>query len=274
MKRAGFRPCYCELDAVTKDPALLDRGEFVAVAGGDGAIRQAALLALGRGHALAPLPLGTANNIVRSFNLPHDLEEIVDGWHHARYRRFDVGVAKGPWGRRHFIEGVGVGLIGRSIAVIDDIDDTAAYEYKKAKHKLHRDICVTAALAHEMQPLAARLSFDRHVVADDFILLEILNIRRAGPGIELAPKASPSDGRLDIVAVTARQRRWLLHALKARLSETTHGRDLTTRRARRLNLTLTPACTIRIDDTTLHAPAGTRVSISLKTGALSFVLPG
>lgn len=274
VKRAGFRPTYCELNEALEDPAQMDAGEFVIVAGGDGAVRSVALASLGRGRALAPLPLGTANNILRSFNLPPEPEEIVDGWRHARHRPFDVGLAAGPWGKRHFIEGVGIGLIGRSIGVIEDIDEVAVYEYKKARHKLHRDICVTAALAHEMKPITAKVSFDNRHFPDDYLLLEILNIRRAGPGVELAPHASPSDGRFDIVSVTARQRGRLLYALKSSLAETERLSGLNTRRAQRVSLRLHSRCDIRIDDTTIDIPADTTVKITLKPGALQFVLPG
>src|SRR5688500_13349137 len=144
VRRAGFKPRYFPLDRALENPKLLERGEFVIVAGGDGAIRKAALALIGRDRPLAPLPLGTANNIVRSFELPVRPEEIIDGWRHPQRRPFDIGVIEGPWGKRHFIEGVGIGLISRSIAVLDEIDDEATYELKKAKHKLHRDICVTA----------------------------------------------------------------------------------------------------------------------------------
>ena len=275
VRRAGYKPRYFPIKLALNEPKLLERGEFVIVAGGDGAIRKAALalLVAGSDRAIAPLPLGTANNIVRSFGLPLKPEEIVQGWEGGTRRRFDVGVIEGPWGRRHFIEGVGVGLISRSIAVIEAIDDIAAYELKKPKHKLHRDICVAAALVHEMQPLHARLTFDGRDASDEFLLLEVLNIRRAGPGVELAPQASPSDGRLDVVSATARQRSRLWKTFKARLKDSENGHTLTTRRARQVELRVDEACEMRIDDGTISVPAGTAVSIRIKPQALEFVLP-
>src|SRR5688500_13926950 len=68
VRRAGFEPRYFPLNRALDEPKLLDRGEFVIVAGGDGAIRRAGLAMIGRDRALAPLPLGTANNIIRSFD--------------------------------------------------------------------------------------------------------------------------------------------------------------------------------------------------------------
>lgn len=274
ISRAGFRPRYHPLKLALEQPSLLARGEFVIVAGGDGAIRKAVMAMLGRARPIAPLPLGTANNIVRTFGLPLKPEDIVDGWRNARHRPFDVGVIEGPWGKRHFIEGVGIGLISRSIEVIDRIDDLAAYELKKPKHKLHRDICVAAALAHEMQPLHAQLTLDGRDVSGHFLLLEILNIRRAGPGIELAPQASPSDGRFDVVSAKAQQRERLWKTLKARLKDEKNGHSLTTRRARKVQLALSESCEMRIDDGTVTLEADSPVSISIKPGELEFVLPG
>ena len=273
VRRAGFEPKYFPLRRALDEPKLLDRGEFVIVAGGDGAVRKAALALIGRDRPLAPLPLGTANNIVRSFELPLRPEEIVEGWRRPRRRPFDVGVIAGPWGKRPFIEGVGVGLISRSISVLDEIDQEAVYEFKKSEHKLHRDICVTAALAREMCALPAELTLDGRPISGEFLLLEVLNIRRAGAGVELAPRANPSDGRFDVVSATAAQRRSLLRTLKARLSDKKGVSSMTVRRARHVQLALHAECEMRIDDDTVTVDADTKVEITMKPGELEFLLP-
>jgi diacylglycerol kinase family enzyme len=273
VRRAGFNPLYFPLRRALDEPELFDRGEFVIVAGGDGAIQKIALAMVGHDKPIAPLPLGTANNIVRSFGLPARPEDIIRGWRKPRRRPFDVGVITGPWGKRHFIEGIGVGLISRSIAVLGEIDAESAYELKKPAHKLHRDICVAAALAREMQGIPARLAYDGRVLNENFLLVEVLNIRRAGPGVELAAHASPSDGRFDIVSATAAQRPRLLKTLKARLADKPPHRSMTTRRARHVRLRVHVACEMRIDDDTVAVPADTEMDITIKPGALEFLLP-
>src|SRR5688500_10689660 len=80
VRRSGFEPRYFPLQRALQEPKLLERGEFVIVAGGDGAIRKVAMAMIGRPTPLAPLPLGTANNIVRSFGLPVRPKDIVRGW--------------------------------------------------------------------------------------------------------------------------------------------------------------------------------------------------
>src|SRR5690606_29073409 len=134
----------------------------------------------------------------------------VKGWQRCQRRKFDVGIVRGPWGTRRFIEGVGFGLIGRVIEVLERIDAVAAAELKRAAHRLYRDACVATALAETMNPISACVSLDGRDVAGDFLLVEILNIRRAGPAVELAPHSRPSDGRFDVALVSGRQRARLL----------------------------------------------------------------
>lgn len=274
VRDAGYRPHYYPLRRALNEPKLLERGEFVVVAGGDGAIRRVSLALLGRHRPLAPLPLGTANNIVRSFGLHSEPEDIVAGWRRPVLRPFDVGVIAGPWGKRHFVEGVGVGLVSRSIAVIDYIDDVASYALRKSKHKLHRDLCVFAALAHELDPVPASVELDGRTITDDFLLLEVLNIRRAGPGLELASHATPSDGRFDVVTATELQRPRLLRTLEARLNDQSRKDPLTTRRARHVRLKVNHSCDLRIDDGTERLAADSEIEITLLAAALEFILPG
>src|SRR4051812_42199224 len=98
VSRAGFKPKYYPLKFALARPKLLEDGEFVIVAGGDGAIRKVALALLDRNRPIAPLPLGTANNIVRSYGLSLKPEKIIEGWKKPVRRRFDIGVIEGPWG--------------------------------------------------------------------------------------------------------------------------------------------------------------------------------
>lgn len=273
LRREGFNPTYHPIKQALARPELMEAGEFVVVAGGDGAVRKVSLALIGRKRPIAPLPLGTANNICRSLGLRPKIEKIVAGWRKPRRVKFDVGVAAGPWGHRHFVEGVGVGLIGRIIAVLTEVDEVSVHEWKNARHKLHRDACVAAVIAHEMQPLPVELTLDGRDAANDFLLVEVLNIRQAGPAIQLAPDARPSDGRFDVVTVTAGQRGRLLHTLKARLADAEHIRNLTTRHARTVKLRCKRDCEIRIDDGTVALPANESVTLTVEKDAVEFLLP-
>lgn len=274
VREAGLRPTYRQLSDALKRPELMDEGEFVIVAGGDGAIRKVVLASLGHHRLIAPLAVGTANNIARSLGIRDKPGRTLARL--ARKRRrvpFDLGVVTGPWGRRHFVEGLGLGLISRTITVLDEIDEISAREFKQAKHKLHRDACVVAALAHELEALPVKLEADGHDLSAAFLLLEILNIRRAGPAVELSPHAEPSDGRFDLVTVTESQRGRLWRALAARLAETSPAR-LPRRHARTIRLTPRRACELRIDDGCVALKAGKRIDITIDAAAVDFLVPG
>jgi diacylglycerol kinase family enzyme len=273
VRAAGFKPRYFELREALGKPSLLEKGKFVIVAGGDGSIRKAAIRLMGRKVALAPLPLGTANNIARSLGLPRDPEKIAAGWDKPRRRLLDMGVATGPWGSRYFIEGMGLGLISGMMDVLAMIEDASAMSLKKARYRLHRAACVAAALAHVMPPFRSRLALDGVDVSGEFLVLEILNIRHAGPALELAPNANPSDRHFDIVAVTAHQRRRLIAAIDDRLAEVDAPRNLATRRARKVRFTPAEKCELRIDDANVTLPAGATVEVTMQPRAVEFLLP-
>lgn len=273
MRAAGYRPVHFELKSALKTPEVLNIGDFVAVAGGDGSIRHTALHLLHRGRPIAPLPLGTANNIARSLGLKGTPEEIIGGWAAGHRRKFDVGIATGPWGRREFIEGAGVGLIARSIAVIEDIDEASAREFKTREDKLHRDHCVFAALSYEVSALPLEFAYEGKEAGGRFLLLEVLNIGRAGPGLELAPEANPSDGWFDVVSAKESERAGLEDKLKDFLAGAHEVAALTAHRAREVRLVV-PQCELRIDDDLISVPDGTKVAITIQPSALEFLLPG
>src|SRR5215468_5762634 len=101
--------------------AVLDRTpDLVAIAGGDGTISKVARIMVGRGIPLAALPTGTANNISRTLGVTGiALEEQIAAWPNWHKVPLDIGLARGPWGSRQFVESVGMGLLAWSIPQAD-----------------------------------------------------------------------------------------------------------------------------------------------------------
>lgn len=271
LRRAGYHAEHHELHAALETPEVLDRGEFVVAAGGDGSIRKVAAAMLGRNRPLALLPTGTANNIARSLGLRGSVEEIVAGWAGGRRERFDVGLATGPWGERPVFEGVGLGLVSRGITLIEEMDEAGGFEFEKREARLYRDLCVFTALAHEIRPLRTRLELDGTAEEQDFLLLEILNIPRAGPGLVLAPAADPSDGRFDVVTATAAERAALEDKLRDSLAGA-NKRALPLRAARTLRIEVAD-CAIRLDDEIVPLAGRAEIGLVMRPGALALLVP-
>jgi diacylglycerol kinase (ATP) len=253
--------------------AALDApAELVAVAGGDGTVSRVAKAMVGRDTPITVLPAGTANNIARTLSLTQrPLEELIQGWAEARRVKLDVGFVHGPWGERHFIEGVGIGLFPARIAHVDSNetieslqrgDAIVSYALQLLREELER-----------CQPLRIEASLDGRDISGDYLLFEALNIPYVGPNLFLAPDSAQGDGNFDLVLVRDaerdRLRQYLAHWQedKPRLAvlPSTQGRSLHVE-WRRFDL--------HIDDEFCQAPARPGgIDVRMEDVAVQFLVP-
>jgi diacylglycerol kinase (ATP) len=204
LRGAGHEVRYQSSKDDDWDKVLEAPADVVVVAGGDGTVSRVAKRLVGAGVPLAPLPSGTANNISRSLGLvDRPFEELVRGWPQARRVKLDVGVAEGPWGRRYFVEGLGIGLFASLLArdpkerlpKFDKPHDTIAHALERMKQR-----------AGSAQPIELKASLDGKDISGRYLLLEAVNILYVGPSLFLAPDSKPGDGFLDVVLVTEAER--------------------------------------------------------------------
>lgn len=281
LARHGYRAEAVAANATWGRTDPLGGAEFIVVAGGDGTIRRIATRLAHRGRPLALLPLGTANNIATSLGITGEPDEVIASWKQATRRPMDLGIASGPWGDRRFIEGIGLGLIGHAITTLEGIDAVSTRQFESREDKLYRDLCVLLALAQDFDPLPIRVKQDGATRRGQFLLLEILNINRAGPGVTLAERANPSDGQLDLVSVTDDERDRLLRNLCNHLAALRRPAVLRSQRGRDFTLVLHEGC-LRIDDDVVwtrerrpgrRRPRPATARITVDPGALEFIQP-
>lgn len=277
LRESGYDPRSMTLKEASDNPDLLLDGEFVAVAGGDGSMRKAALLLVGTSQSMAPIPLGTANNIARSLGISGEAHDIIAGWAKGKKNKIDMGSARGPWGRHWFLEGVGIGLIGRAITIIEDIDAVDPRGFKTSDDKLRRDLSVLVALAHDLPAVPLKLTVDGRDASGDFIVLEIMNIGRAGPAVKIATDTNMSDGFLDMVVAREGDRATLLKNLHRCLGVPDHQPILSSHKVRNLKLTVQGG-EFRLDDAVIlkRDDSGKRkceIEIEVVPDALNVLLP-
>ena len=184
--------------------ALVTGGpDLIAVAGGDGTIAAAARRLAGCGIPLAILPLGTANNIAKSLGCSEDIDESVARWNARRRRPFDLGLARGPWGERRFVEGTGSGLIARGIA---EMDALASDDDRPASSKVADALERYREVLSRLKPQRCTLDIDGVRTTVDALLVEVLNIGSIGPNVTLASDADPSDGVFTVVTASDEHR--------------------------------------------------------------------
>src|SRR5437762_3188349 len=132
LEKAGHQTICRSLKKKGWKAALKKQADVVVVAGGDGAMAKVASALIGRETPLAILPFGTANNLARSLGFFASPKEIIAQLKDRKERVFDVGVAKGPWGKRFLFEGAGAGLLA-------DYVHTANKETEKEKEEKERN---------------------------------------------------------------------------------------------------------------------------------------
>jgi diacylglycerol kinase family enzyme len=176
---------------------VLERADgLVVAAGGDGTVGRVIKALVGRNLPLAILPLGTANNIAASLGIRGAAEALMARWATSARVHVQVGSVRGPWGETAFVESMGLGLLARLIspAVGDDIDDL-----EQARDEACR-------LARSMPVKYWRVELDGKDCSGEYLLIEAMNIRCAGPNICFAARAEPGSGPLEVVFAGERER--------------------------------------------------------------------
>jgi diacylglycerol kinase family enzyme len=197
--------------------SLKKPADLIVIAGGDGTVGRVIRRVAARGIPIALLPSGTANNIARSLEqVERPFEELVRGWEKARRVKLDVGVAKGPWGERNFIEGVGFGLFAGLLASTETDRKTdkkskpggSAGKVESALRRLKKD-------AERFEAIEVAAKLDGKDLSGRYLMLEALNLRYVGPNMHLAPDSKPGDGEFEVVLVTEQERDRLVHYLES-----------------------------------------------------------
>ena len=192
-------------DEPTEDE--LSQADLIVAAGGDGTVGKAIRKFRGSVPRFAIVPLGTANNVARSFGCRGTPTEIARGLAQAEERFFDIGVAHGPWGRREFVEAVGAGPLAASLIAAHGQD-------LSGRDKLQFSLEILRSGVAESPPRRWRVLVDGEPLPEKLVLLEILNVPITGPGLRLAQFADPGDGVLTVAFLTPEGRGAMLDALE------------------------------------------------------------
>ncbi len=176
-----------EVVAVARRAA--DEGvERLLAGGGDGTWHQAARGLAGSDCALAPIALGTGNDLARELGFSLDPAVAIDQAMAAPVIRIDLGRAAG---------GIFCGIAGSGF-------DSECAEYSQSVRRLRGPLVyiwsVLRVLARFV-PLSATLDHDGGRFSGDVMFISLANTRWFGGGMQIAPRADSADGLLDVVIV-------------------------------------------------------------------------
>lgn len=168
--------------------ARQDGTRLVAVAGGDGTVDSVAHHLVGTPLRLGVIPIGTRNNLALNLNIPADIPAAVALLRNGTPTRIDVGKARSGGKTRYFLELVTIGLLSDMYELTDELQ--------------HGDVTrIGEWLATFMaaEPSQAQLTLDgtRTARAHGHMVL-VANMRYIGPNLQIDPKVSFQDGKLDV----------------------------------------------------------------------------
>lgn len=204
--RPGFALRVCEDPVRLLDMAATAAGEgfeCVAVAGGDGSVAAVAagLVRSGTGARLGVVPIGTGNDFARGLGIPLDTLLAIDGLASERIRTVDLIRCRSPHvpgGERLTLNSVVGGIGGR---ISDAITDRLTRRWGRF---VYLRVGFAELLTAAPSPIIVRIDGQRF--SFDCLMLVVANGRFAGGAIPFAPAADPSDGILNIVAITGMSR--------------------------------------------------------------------
>ena len=176
--------------------------DVIVAAGGDGTANEVLnglMQAKGAGDAgdvaMGVLCVGQGNDFAFGAGVPAALEEACRTLATDRRRVIDVGRVTGglyPDGR-YFGNGVGIGF-----------DAVVGFEALKLKRLSGFPSYIVAALKTIFlyyRPPMLRIECDNRTVTQSSLMVSVMNGRRMGGGVMMAPDSSPSDGLFDVCLV-------------------------------------------------------------------------
>jgi YegS/Rv2252/BmrU family lipid kinase len=207
LGRRGIEVVSHAVDDPARIPAVIDQHassvDGVLLAGGDGTFNTALPAVFRHRLVMGLLPLGTANDLAGTLDIPTDLAAAAEVVAAGEVAKIDLGEANG---QRFF----NVAHIGLPVAVTAQITDS-----EKRRWGIVGYLRAVRRALRGNRTFRARIVCDGRVVNGRFIQVTIGNGRRHGGGMVVDPEAGIADGRLHLYAV--RPKRWwrLLYAAGA-----------------------------------------------------------
>jgi diacylglycerol kinase (ATP) len=251
LRAGGIEPVEPPPESECRD-VIRDRAgdvDLVILGGGDGTMNHAAPALVESGLPLAILPLGTANDLARSLNLPLDPLAAARFIPTAEARPVDLG-----WVNGHYY--FNVASVGFSAELAGEL--TA--DSKKTWGVLGYAVAAVRVL-RRVRPFTVTIEHDGRVEKVTTIQVSVGNGRHYGGGMTVEETAAVDDGKLDFYSLEINHW-WRLLALLPALRRGTHGRaaDVRAFHTQEIRLATRKPRPVNTDgELTTHTPAHFKV---------------
>ena len=248
--------------------------DFLIAAGGDGTVRKIIKILLKRKvlekkWPVALLPLGTANNIAKTLGISGTTEEIIQSWHQAKLKKYDVGRIYDLEDAEFFLESFGFGIFPYLVLEMENqgkntIEDPVT-KMQAALELLHQ-----IALAYE--PRTCELEVDGANHSGKFLLAEIMNTRSIGPNLVLSPGSDVSDGEFEVVLVPENHKDKFASYVLSKMSGVEEKFEPSILKGKNIRISW-EGTHIHVDGDVVKTNKAKEVRIELMEGLVEFLVP-
>ncbi len=249
------------------------KADMIAVIGGDGTVRKLVKALLANEKDIKPigiLPMGTANNIAKTFHIGMDMPGTIQSWRHQRARPVDVVMVEGLQPGSFFLEGMSFGILPELMLAMKKIDkstlDTPEKELKKAL-EVFLELTLSLPAQH------CHIRADGKDIEGEFILAAAMNICSIGPNIRLADEADPGDGLIEISVVTEQERaEYAEHVRRLINDDEKEPYQYQSIKAKQVEITW-GGTNLHTDDELADISANTTLKLNIRPSLLKFLTP-
>jgi diacylglycerol kinase (ATP) len=189
---------------------LRETADRVIVCGGDGSVSSAALAAIESGLPLGIIPMGTANDLARTLEIPVDLEGAADVIAAGHTHRIDVGTVNG----HAFFN---VASIGLSAELARGLDPKLKRRFGRFGYAL-----AAARVLSNADRFEARITEKGQHIETSTYQIAVGNGRHYGGGNVIEASATIDDGHLDLYSLEMKNV-WKLALMMRSFRSGTHG---------------------------------------------------
>lgn len=273
IKAEGFDVTYSSLKKEDWDD-FRDEIDFIIVAGGDGTVRMAAKALVNRKvldkkFPIALLPHGTANNIAATLNISGQVSDIVQSWHKAKLKKFDIGKVLGFKKEMFFMEGFGFGVFPKLMQVMSKMEDELSDD-RDEKIKTARAVLYDVVLSYEA--CQCKIIADEVDHSGKYILVEIMNATSIGPNLELSNSGDPGDGEFEVILISESHKEKFEAFLLNRINGKEDEFSFSTLKAKKIEVSW-DGRDVHADDEILKPAKSTNITIEIQPGTLEFLVP-
>lgn len=172
--------------ALTKYAAI-QKPDVIVACGGDGTINEVASCLVGTSIKLGIVPVGSGNGLASNLSIPKNIEKALKIIRKGHSNPIDVGQIND----KYFFSNMGIGVDAMIIKKYEQSGKRTLSAYVKA----------ALASSFNFKSTNTKMVFNDKILNVNPFMLFVSNSNEMGYNMTLTPKASLSDGWLDLVVV-------------------------------------------------------------------------